>query len=394
MGPGGSKMGGKPRAGVERRDKSLRITFTWQGVARKETVKIDGKPVEPTPRGEAYARKLAAEIQEKLDRQTFVYVDYFPASPHATTGAGTTVGDQLDLWLGLQTDKESSTLKGYRVGVSFWKLHIGSKGLRALVHSDVLAALAAQPTWTGKTRNNKVSVLRQALALAIRDKKLTSSPLEGLDAAKHQRPEPDPFSRDEAEAIVADMHARYPAQVALYFEAKFFTGMRTSESLGMRWDSIDWAKSQMAVREAIVLGEHKTRTKTHRIRTLELNSRALAALKSQKAHTFMKPAGWVFMDPVSGERWVDDWNPREKYWRPCLKRLGIRYRSPYETRHTFATMMLMAGMTPAYCARQLGHSVEQFLRTYSKWLDGGQNAVEQAKLERHLSGENPRESAA
>jgi integrase len=73
------------------------------------------------------------------------------------------------------------------------------------------------------------------------------------------------------------------------------------------------------------------------------------------------------------------------YWRPALTRLGIRYRSPYETRHTYATMMLMAGMTPAFCAKQLGHSVEMFLRTYSKWIDGGRNDVEMGKLEGLIS---------
>ena len=44
-------------------------------------------------------------------------------------------------------------------------------------------------------------------------------------------------------------------------------------------------------------------------------------------------------------------------------------------------MMLMAGMTPAFCAKQLGHSVEMFLRTYAKWIDGGQNALEMNRLE-------------
>jgi integrase len=47
--------------------------------------------------------------------------------------------------------------------------------------------------------------------------------------------------------------------------------------------------------------------------------------------------------------------------------------------------MLMAGMTPALCAKQLGHSVEIFLRTYSKWLDGGQNDREMSRLESALT---------
>lgn len=59
----------------------------------------------------------------------------------------------------------------------------------------------------------------------------------------------------------------------------------------------------------------------------------------------------------------------------------MRYRPPYNTRDTYGTMMLMAGMTPAFCATQLGHSVEMFLRTYAKWVDGGQNALEMGRLE-------------
>ncbi|WP_367873062.1 hypothetical protein [Trinickia violacea] len=57
-------------------------------------------------------------------------------------------------------------------------------------------------------------------------------------------------------------------------------------------------------------------------------------------------------------------------------------------RHSYATAMLMAGMTPAFCAKQLGHSVEMFLTTYSKWIDGEQNEMEMARLESALSSPN------
>ncbi len=52
--------------------------------------------------------------------------------------------------------------------------------------------------------------------------------------------------------------------------------------------------------------------------------------------------------------------------------------------HSYATAMLMAGMTPAFCAKQLGHSIEMFLTTYAKWMDGEQNALEMARLESTL----------
>lgn len=377
---------GRVGDGVEVRDKSIRLSFTLDGKACRETLKTDGAPMAPTPANVKYARRLAAEIRDRIRCGAFNYADYFPASQNATSGRAVTVGEQLGLWLSTQTDKARSTLKGYGVAVEWWKGKVGTKPLKSLKHSDILLALASEPKWTGKTRNNKASVLRQALALALRDGAINSSPIEGLEPATHQRPQPDPFSRDEAEAIIAGMAARYNDQIANYFGFKFFTGLRTSESLIVRWESIDWRREQMLVSDALVLGVATGSTKTNTARVVQLNSRALEYLKAQKAHTFMQSHGLVFPDPRTGKIWTDDEPPREMYWRPLLKKLGIRYRSPYETRHTYATMLLMAGVAPAYGARQLGHSVEMFLRTYSKWIDGGQNALEMDKLETMLAG--------
>lgn len=47
-------------------------------------------------------------------------------------------------------------------------------------------------------------------------------------------------------------------------------------------------------------------------------------------------------------------------------------------------MMLMSGMTPAFCAAQLGHSVGMLLSTYARWLDGEHNAMEMGQLEASL----------
>jgi integrase len=372
---------GRVGSGIEARDSSIRIHFTYQGQQRKETLKTDGKPMAPTPANLKYAHRLAAEIKDKIRHGSFVYADYFPASPTATTGQGVTVADRLDLWLKLQSGKAGSTVKGYRTAVNWWTAKIGAKPVRALVHSDILTALTSEADWSGKTANNKSSVLRLALKLAVRDGVIKTSPIEGLESASHQAPEPDPFTLEEAQAIIAGLHQHYDPQIARYFAFKFYTGCRTSESLALRWENVDWRRKTITVRDAIVLGEYNRRTKTSTVRHIELNSVALEVLKAQKAATFLQPHGWIFPDPRTGERFSDDEPPRELWWRPCLKRLGIRYRSPYDTRHTYATMMLMAGVTPAFAARQMGHSVQMFLDTYSKWIDGGQNAVEMGKLE-------------
>ena len=79
--------------------------------------------------------------------------------------------------------------------------------------------------------------------------------------------------------------------------------------------------------------------------------------------------------------WSDERALRRSYWTPVLKLLGIRHRRPYNMRHTYATAMLMAGMNHSFCAKQLGHSVDQFQRTYTKWIDGEQNDREMDRLE-------------
>ncbi len=62
------------------------------------------------------------------------------------------------------------------------------------------------------------------------------------------------------------------------------------------------------IERARVMGETKP-TKTYSVRDIELNSRALAALKRQKAHTFL--AGeQVFLDPITGKPYVNDKPPR------------------------------------------------------------------------------------
>src|SRR5690606_12844094 len=72
------------------------------------------------------------------------------------------------------------------------------------------------------------------------------------------------------------------------------------------------------------------------------------------------------------------------YWAPTLKRLRIPSRPPYNTRHTYAMMMLMAGMNPAFGARQLGHDVKALLSTYSRWLYRAADHLEMQRLERSI----------
>lgn len=344
----------------------------------------------PTPANIKYAERLAAEIREKVRLGMFSMAEYFPASVSESTQH--TVGFQLDQWLGSQRIEES-TKAGYSSAIKFWKhapcderaTVLSDIALRALRTSQIQRAIASRPDLTGKTINNYVSVLREAIELAITDKILSENPVEKVPRATHQKDPPDPFTREEAELIVSDMRDKQPEQVANFVEFWFWAGPRTSEIFGQRWPNVDLNSGKVKITEAVVRGVHKDRTKTNVERLVHLNSRSLAAITGQRKFTQIKGEE-VFQDPRYGTPWVDERAFRRSYWTPTLKRLGIRYRRPYNMRHTYATQMLMAGMNPAFCATQMGHSVEMFYKTYAKWLHGAQNDLEMQRLEAALTG--------
>lgn len=95
---------------------------------------------------------------------------------------------------------------------------------------------------------------------------------------------------------------------------------------------------------------------------------ALEALQAQKQHTWLAGAE-VFQDPQTGERWAADQPIRKTLWTWALKKGGVRYRYPYQTRHTYASMMLSADEHPMWVAKQMGHADWTMIaRTYGKWM--------------------------
>jgi len=47
----------------------------------------------------------------------------------------------------------------------------------------------------------------------------------------------------------------------------------------------------------------------------------------------------------------------------------LKYRNPYQTRHTYATLLLAAGESPEWIAQQMGHITTTMLfRVYSRYV--------------------------
>ncbi len=176
--------------------------------------------------------------------------------------------------------------------------------------------------------------------------------------------EVDPFDRKEIQAILEAAEG----QIKNFFQFAFFTGLRTSELIALEWGDIDWINGQLYVSRAFVSGEiKKTKTKGSKRQVLLLPP-ALEALQAQKSHTFMQ-GQTIFHAPFSNQPWTSPISIRHSAWLPLLRRAGVRYRNPYQTRHTYASMMLSNGENLMWVARQMGHvNIEMVMKTYGKWL--------------------------
>lgn len=372
-------------SGVEVRESSIRVIFSYKGKQRKEPVKVDGAVLEPTPANLRYAARLVAEVRDQIRLGTFDYRTTFPDSasapaPQAKTG-DEPFFDLIDRWWNLLELKPSTKKNYWNQKENFWKKHLPNKAVKAFVHSDIKAALK-KGTWSSnKSRNNQLSIIRSVFQLAVMDKQIKENPCEGLEYGLVQAPGPDPFPLDEVGKIIGHIAKHYGEQILNYVQFQFFSGLRTSEVIALDWKNVDLNKGEVLVEAVVVYDEEQDSTKTSTSRIVKLPREALAAVIAQKKFTYTAPTGKVFHDPYYNEPWLYFRITRAPFWTATLKRLGIRHRRMYNTRHTYATIGLMAGANPAFMARQLGHSVKMFFEVYSKWIDGKGDDKELAKIQ-------------
>jgi len=104
-------------------------------------------------------------------------------------------------------------------------------------------------------------------------------------------------------------------------------------------------------------------------RIVHLSPTVIHALDCQKMHT--KLAGReIFQNPHQNERWKGS-EPICRQFKTVLRNAGVRYRNPYQTRHTYASMQLTVGENLAFISEQMGHTDVAFtLRTYASYIQG------------------------
>lgn len=370
---------GKKRTGVKPASKSsIEISFIYQGERCRERIKLP-----PTPANIKYCENLRGAILKEIAHQTFDYCRYFPESTRALTlgktpGSIITVNAQLDRYLKqAQKSLQKSTWLDYKKSaLSFWGPQIGKHSLDDLDLPTIKDCLDIP--LSKKRIYNILIPLRNALILAVEDGLMTANPIANWypkikETAKDD--DIDPFDMAEIGAILHHCDG----QIKNLFQFAFWSGLRTSELIALEWRDIDWLHGTVMIRRAYVRGEVKPPKTAAGKRDLTLLEPALEALKRQKIIT--KGYDHVFLNPRTMAPWAGDGAIRKTAWIPALKAAQVRYRYPYQTRHTYASIMLSAGENPLWVAGQMGHAdVTMIFKKYGRWIpsinpDAGKKAV-------------------
>jgi integrase len=351
---------------------SIEIDFYYRGVRCRERIKLP-----PTSRNMKYAENLLGTIKIEIEKNVFDYAKHFPRSRRArkVIEKPATLDDMatcMRRWLQRKNlELEHSTLEGYRRIVENALIpkcgKIMLRDFDRVAVKDLVAGFGEAVS--AKRINNVLGPLRGTLDEAVDDGLIAANPLTGFRVKRRAKANAsegvDPFSPAEVQAILA---ATTDPQIRNYCQFNLATGLRTSEMIGLCWSDIDLVGGTVKIRRAWVMGKMKAPKTKSGVRTVELVAPALAALRAQKEHTLL--AGeFVFHDPRTGARWGSDQSLRAGAWRRALVLAGVRYRYPYQMRHTFASHALSAGENIMWVAKQMGHHDWTITaKKYARWI--------------------------
>lgn len=228
-------------------------------------------------------------------------------------------------------------------------------------------------------------MFRQALQAAEDWDLIIKNPTRKVTLPTVPRPDLRIPTLEEAQRF---MHAADSHRLRALWVWMALNGTRMGETLGVRWDDIDWNRRTVRIQQSLTgegkrcaLGPRKSRDG---FRVLELSDFMITVLKKHQTNQHQEQllagdewqnnAGLVFVTKKG--TWLDPRNVS----RAFKQMLGVadlpRQIRPHDMRHFMATHWLAAGVPIKVVSERLGHSDVGFtLRVYGHVLTGQQRTA-------------------
>lgn len=269
-----------------------------------------------------------------------------------------------EAWLGEKKPHlKGSTFADYGSILSQYLIPtFGSNPLGRITEGDIERFISSLEGRSPQRVNNVLTPLKGILKTAHKRHLISTNPGEFVKPLRVDKAEIAPLGIEEVRLLLDVVDKDFKD----YFLVAFFTGLRPSEQVALKWDGIDFTRDKITVSEARVRGVEGTPKTVESRRVLDMLPPVKEALKRQAGLTFMR-GPYVFL---SKEGCVLDINHlRNRTWYPAIKKAKLKRRTMYQTRHTFATLMLSSGENPAWVARVMGHaSTEMLFKKYNGYI--------------------------
>src|SRR5208337_1144835 len=341
--------------------------FRFKGVKCTEKACL-----EATKENVKHAQKFVKLIDAEIANGIFEYENRFPHGAKIERFAPQRQDQPFNRyfadWLAGKVLKET-TRRNWES--AFWK-HLypffKDRLLSDITRSDIrlFQRLLVDKGLEPSTINDKpMKVLRMMLHQAYVDEIIPKNPALAVRRLLQGLTDVDPFTVQEREAIIAGFH-RYAPPYANYVICGFWTGWRPNEACALKWGRVDFQQGKIRFGKGGCWGRRASPRAAGSLRDIDMLPPVREALTAQKPSSWLL-GDYVFLDgkqqPVNQELF------RMKVWEPVLKRLGVRYRPPYQMRHTFATLAISVGENINWVARMLGHqSPVVTLEKYNRYV--------------------------
>lgn len=357
-------------------------------------VKDDGRPDRRHVQAKTQA-EVTAKVRELEKRRD--------TGRMPKTGQRWTVAKWLTFWIdniAVPPNVTDNTHSGYRVDVESHLIPgLGAHRLERLApeHLEKLYARMQAEGLKPGTAHHVHRTIRNALNVAVKRGYLGSNPALLATAPKLVEEEPEPYSIDEIQRLLAVVSgrrngARWVVALAL--------GLRQGEALGLKWSDIDFDLGMLRIRRGRLRPKYvhgcggtcgrkagycparkqiraetgDTKSKAGR-RKIGLPDPVIALLRAHRrkqdaeranARQLWQDTAYVFTKPDGRPL-----NPNTDYheWKDLIRQADVPDSRLHDARHTAATVLLILGVPTPTAMAIMGWSSASMARRYQHMVD-------------------------
>jgi integrase len=247
-----------------------------------------------------------------------------------------------------------------RYGSSIRNLGSGFRNVKLSdITSDVIEDFKEKRLSNGvrtATVNRDLAVLRRMMKLAERKMLISESPFRDVEflEERKQRRRPHILTFEEEDRLLNAAMPHIRTLAILILE----TGMRSNrEALSLSWTEVDFVNDLVRVEES--------KTKAG-VRTIPISARCKIELLRWRKLLGPEFSSYVFPNMRDPSKPLKD---VRRSWAKALRDAGLQYFWIYDLRHTLASRLTQAGVSPLFVAQIIGHAGTSILSTYVRAVD-------------------------